>query len=399
MPRSCGPLMLIAKHGRLLAYGATALLAALAAGTGAARAGTDKYSLLTDITVPASTDVNCSSKSATLAKWDISWFDSTLDLFLLADRTNCAVDVFDPATNTFLMRVGGFQGAQASNDVSGPDGIVSVNGRYVFAGDGDSTVKVVDLFAQNVIATVNTGGAKRADEMALDPFDHLIIVANDADTPPFVTFISTTPGFGVLGQIKFPNATNGLEQSVYSSKTGLFYISVPEVNGQVGQGEIAIINPAKRKIVGHLPVSCEPAGLAIGPNLNAIVGCSDGPVQVINLAQPPGSKPLATFPTLAVADEVWFNKGSQQYFVAANGNTVKKGKKTLPAPVLGIIDAEKNTLVQLIPTTVGAHSVAADPQLNHIFLPNGATTSPSYPNCTGGCVSIFNVTGEAVATR
>jgi hypothetical protein len=286
--------------------------------------------------------------------------------------------------------------------------VLTVNGRYVFAGDANSTVRILDLFSRSQIATVVTKASDtlRADEMAYDPADREIIVANDADTPPFVTFISTTPPYGILGQLSFPNActtainpTNcgGLEQSAYSSKTGLFYISVPVV-GTGTSGEIAIINPRKKRFVGHIPLSnCQPAGLAIGPNLEAMVGCSTGPVQIVSLKT---GASLATFPTLAGADEVWFNKGSRQYFVAANANTVKKGKKQVPAPVLGVVNADTHTLDQPpIPTTASAHSVAADANLNHIFLPNGATTSSSYPGCTNGCATIFNVTGEDVAAK
>jgi hypothetical protein len=54
-------------------------------------------------------------------------------------------------------------------------------------------VKVFEFKARGprLIATVSTGGTKRADEVAFDGRDHLILVANDADSPPFVSFIST----------------------------------------------------------------------------------------------------------------------------------------------------------------------------------------------------------------
>jgi DNA-binding beta-propeller fold protein YncE len=46
------------------------------------------------------------------------------------------------------------------------------------------------------------------------------------------------------------------------------------------------------------------------------------------------------------------------------------GTKTgTPTPVVGIIDARTNQWLQNIPTVLGAHSVAADPKNNHIFVP------------------------------
>lgn len=406
MPRSCEPLTKIMKTGKSVVCAAVALLAALVVNTGLARAD-DTYSQLTTIPVTANPDtVNCPGASTSLGHFDISWFDSILGVYLLADRTNCSLDVFDANTNKQLFAVGGFSGQQGTNnDISGPDGVLTANGRYAFVGNGDSTVKVVDLFQQSIIASVATGPTSdnRADEMALDPKDHMIIVANDAPTAPvqpFVTFISTTPGYGILGQITFPNATGGLEQPVYSSKTGLFYISVPVVDGGT-TGEIAVISPKKKKIIGHIPLTnCQPAGLAIGPNLEAMVGCSNGPVQIISLKiLDTTEKPLATFKTLGKADEVWFNKGSRQYFVASGSNTVKIGTKTIARPVLGVVNADTHAPDQLIATTVGDHSVAADADLNHIFLPDTSTVppKPAKPGC--GCVKVFNVTGEAVAAK
>jgi hypothetical protein len=90
-----------------------ALFAALFVNAGLARAD-DTYGVLADIAVPESADTSCASRSATLGAWDISWQDSLLNLYLLADRTNCAVDVFDSNTTTFLFRIGGFAGATSN---------------------------------------------------------------------------------------------------------------------------------------------------------------------------------------------------------------------------------------------------------------------------------------------
>ena len=52
-----------------------------------------------------------------------------------------------------------------NNDVSGPNGNVPVGFDEVRAGDGNSTVKVVDLRSMSVTDTISTGGQDRADEM------------------------------------------------------------------------------------------------------------------------------------------------------------------------------------------------------------------------------------------
>lgn len=44
-------------------------------------------------------------------------------------------------------------------------------------------------------------------------------------------------------------------------------------------------------------------------------------------------------------------------------------KSGTPTPVLGVIDAETNTWIANIPTGPNAHSVAANPINNEVFVP------------------------------
>src|SRR5215470_14621723 len=72
--------------------------------------------------------------------YDIGFFDSTTQLYYLADRTNASVDVFSAATNMFVGRIGMFQGIQPppptapNNAISGPDGVLVVNGWWSSGG-------------------------------------------------------------------------------------------------------------------------------------------------------------------------------------------------------------------------------------------------------------------------
>src|SRR5438128_4355814 len=125
-----------------------------------------------------------------LTSFDISFVERSSQTYFLADRSNKAVDIFDASSNTFETRVAGFVGFTGNNDTSGPNGIVVVHDRgEVWAGDGNSTVKVIDLRTDSIVTTVSTGGTARADEIAYDQKDKLILIANDADTPPFATLI------------------------------------------------------------------------------------------------------------------------------------------------------------------------------------------------------------------
>ncbi len=108
-----------------------------------------------------------------LGAFDISFVDPTIDLYVLSDRTNASVDFFDASDAMFTTRVPGFKGVVTTNGVvnnnlSGPDGVVIVDHKEVWAGDGDSTVKVIDIATSQIAYTIPTLGSFRTDEMSYD---------------------------------------------------------------------------------------------------------------------------------------------------------------------------------------------------------------------------------------
>lgn len=334
-----------------------------------------------------------------LAAFDISFVDPILDLYVLADRSNASVQLFDASDNTFIDSVGGFAGAvinpatgAVNNNVSGPDGVVTVRHREVWAGDGDSTVKVIDIPTRTIVATISTGGKFRADEMAYDGRDQILAVANNADDPPFVSLIDTQKR-EVIAKIVFdgtngtPEATNGVEQPQWSPKTGLFYISVPQIGPNLTDGGVAVIDPKSAKVTQTFPVSnCGPAGLTLGPDGNILLGCGQTtpPVQSLVINQNTG----AVVATLAVggSDEVWFDRGSGHYYLAARANPSSQG-----GPGLGVVDSSSNVLNEVVPTSASAHSVAADPVSGRVFVPIGVSTA-AQPNTicpTNGCIAVY----------
>lgn len=182
-----------------------------------------------------------------LSSFDISWADSQSGRYFLADRVAGGVDVYDAEQNTFLYTLGAGPGGFVGNigrDLSGPNGIVVIHKGNRFFGDRDdrgvsevwggdgvppggvSSVKVIDLESKSIVASISTGGNHRADELAYDSADKIILIANDADTPaPFLTFISASgdpDDYHVLGKIVYdgkngsPLSTGGIEQPARS---------------------------------------------------------------------------------------------------------------------------------------------------------------------------------------
>ena len=321
-----------------------------------------------------------------LAVFDISSIDPTLGLYFLPDRSNNAVDVVNINPRRVVGQVGGFVGpAGGNNNIAGPNGTQPTGDGYVWAGDGDSTVKIIDERSLLVVQTISTGGTMRADALGYDPKDHIAAVVNDADSPPFVTLIYTPDGYRqILKKISFPDATNGLEQPVFDPHRGVFYLSVPQVGANQKNGEVAIIAPILRRVIGTLPVSdCQPNGAALGPRQQLLLGCSVAntaaaaplPTQVINALS---GRVLATF-SVGGSDEVSYDPTNQTYDLAARNNAT--------GPVLGIIDAATLQLLSAIPTATNSHSVAVDKINNEIFFP--LTSGTSNTVCPNGCIGVY----------
>lgn len=339
----------------------------------ASHAGAAELKMISQIQVPGEP----------LDSFDISFVDQKTNHYFLADRSNKAVDIVDGATLKVTGQVPGFVGVPADkdNDLAGPNGVLTIDNE-IWAGDGDSSVKVIDSKTQKIVDTIRTGGKKRADEMAYDPKHQIFIVANDADDPPYVTLISTRPGHKILGKIEFKDASDGIEQPIYYAPKGVFMMSVPELKGDKSAGEIAIIDPLTIKVTGAMKVaSCLPAGLARGPGNRLVIGCNAGSKKsglkpIIQIINGDTGASVATVAGIGAADEVAYSAKNGQYYISA--------RQMPDGPVLGVIDAKTNTLLQSIPTGGNAHSVAASNVTGHVYVPLPKTGGPC-----GGCIAVY----------
>src|SRR5207249_10419267 len=120
----------------------------------------------------------------------------------------------DAKAGTFVKQIaGGVKGVAVVGGVvqggqSGPNGVVAAF-PWLFVTDAPSRVVSIDLRTDTVVSSVSTGGADnfRADELAYDPQDGLLLVINANDTPPFGTLITvdqTTGQLTVGTQIPLP---------------------------------------------------------------------------------------------------------------------------------------------------------------------------------------------------
>lgn len=398
-------------HSRFLACLGLAMAPALL-GTASSAVADETFAPVAVISLPGSQKVQ---------SFDISFVDPLLGVYVLGDRTNQAVDVIDTSTNSVLTQLkGGFVGPTGNNDTSGPDGVLIVGHREVWVGDapcatgsahpvqcaplGSSSVKVINLFSQQLTHTIFTGGVARSDELCLDPRHHLVLVANNADPTPFASLISTTT-YTVVKKIPFdgtngaPKSNNGAEQCQWDHRTGKFYISIPGIDGQPpGTGGVAVIDPVAMKVETTFIIplaSCEaPQGMAIGPDHQILLGCNGAgganhPTAVIDDRN---GHVIKTFANESGSDMVWFNDGDGHYFLARSSSVD-------PNQLLGIIDAEPlkadASAITANKSIAGrnAHSVAADPVLNQVYVPIPAGVSTICGSLGGvdanGCIAVF----------
>ena len=317
------------------------------------------------------------SNDPLLHGFDISWVDSEHGRYYLANRGSNATP---PVPNILVIDTESDQFVSEIPLTNAPNGIVAIyrtgNGEgepgagTLVAGttpNAGETSKVffIDLRSGAVFAVVDTGGqvgcvpACRADELAYDPRDHIILVANDRDQDLFVTLISTEDTPHVVGKIFYngstagnPVSTGGIEQPVWDKRTRSFYLAIP-ATALHPAGEVDEIDPIAMKITRIFPTTCGPAGLALIPDQRLMTSCGD----VLDVQ----TGAVVTHVPGVAADEIWFNPGDERVYFGRN-----------PAFV---VDAE--TYQQIIgvgpngpPIPAGpTHSIAADSENNHIFIP------------------------------
>jgi hypothetical protein len=183
-----------------------------------------------------------------------------------------AVGLVVPCTTTIAV----------NNNISGPDGVTS-HGVWIYAGDGDSTVKVIDFRnapPNGIVQTISTGGTTRVDEMALNLDGTLLLAANNAEDPPFATLFQAngnslgTSNVSKITQVKvdpsiIPSGFGlSLEQPTWEPTTQRFWTSIPVI-AENPAGCNAGQNPST-------PITCDGGVLVFDPNNLTASQCGPG---------------------------------------------------------------------------------------------------------------------------
>jgi hypothetical protein len=214
-------------------------------------------------------------------------------------------------------------------------------------------------------------------------------------TQPGGVFCAAGPGSpaGCTGAI----APAGLGGMIFYPPTSTFLLTNGNSTPDITVGSVDVIDPLHPITVGGVtkfvptvinsfPVpNCMPTSLNLGPGTDVFVGCADhdgrafAPSSVI-INGTTGAI-LATINDVGFVDETWYNPGDNNYYTAS---------RDMPTgPVLGVINAGTRQWLINVPTNGNAHSVAADPKNNHIFVPLPSGGANCETLAADGCVGVY----------
>jgi hypothetical protein len=391
---------------------------------------------------------------------DIAWVDPGTESYYLADRSNAGIDIINAETNFFAGRVTGLVGVVGAqdgssvNNGSGPNGVVVTPKRRAWLGDGNDTLRVADVDPdsatfQNILASINiavtdptspsfcdTGTSDpttghwcgRADEIGYDPRHHIVLIAtptpfspthidpiacatgphSHCPSEPYATLVSGDAPYSILGRISFVNA-GGLEQPLWDPGLNRFWLTVP---GTATQGpRIVRIDPTKRVVDKTITLNCVAlggtgssiTGIALAPSQHLLVSACGFPVDVNAISGT--AKTITT--KVGGGDEVWYNPGDGRFYVT--------GRDATNTQDLGVIDAQHDALLQLIPVSNGpippaltaGRNPAAFAESNRVFVDTpvsaaiAAGTATDDSTCTKfgvigrGCIAVYAHVGDA----
>jgi hypothetical protein len=278
-------------------------------------------------------------------------------------------------------------GINATNGFSCPDPSL----QFLTMGPGAPIVP-----GQSGLPPVPTGASGHAAGVNPDiPCHHGPQLKATTATQTGGAFCAAGPGApaGCVGAI----APAGLGGMIYYPPTHTFLLTNGNATGDITVGSVDVIDPLHKITVGgvtkYVPAiinsfpiySCMPTSLNLGPGTDVLVGCADhdGRAFAPNTIIINGTTGavLTTINNVGFVDETWYNPGDNNYYL---------GARDMPTgPVLGVINAGTRLWLENVPTNGNAHSVAADPISNHIYvpLPSGGTNCETIT--ADGCVGVY----------
>ena len=225
-------------------------------------------------------------------------------------------------------------------------------GREMLVTNGGLGTAVFVDRAGAVVATVQAG--KNPDAATYDPHSSLVLVMNHSGGDITLIDPRTHKAVGTI-------EVGGDLEAAAVDGTGRAFVNVENRN------EIAVIDPASRKVVGRYTLTgCDgPTGIAYDAADHMLMAACDGATDFVDART---GKVLQTLTTGKGADGIAFDPQQKLAFVPSG-----------PGGTLAVIAVSpgKSAMVQTIATQVSARTIALDERTGRLYLPSAEYGPPT----------------------
>lgn len=275
--------------------------------------------------------------------WDLASFDPARRRVYIAH--GASVMEIDADTGKSNPQFATGDRLHAVEAVPGSTVVVTTNG-------GDDSARILDAADGHLLASVHTGA--KPDAEVYDPASGLMLVMDAGAGDITMVDVKARKAVGSIpvgGSLEFP-ALDG---------KGRLYVNVEDKN------EIAVVDLAARKTIAHYPLAgCDgPTGLAYVSGGRLVSACANGVAKILNAAS---GKEIASLKVGERPDAVLYDARRRIAMVpaAVGGNLT----------VISLAGKGDNTVVQTIPTQIGARTGALDPKTGRVYLPTAEYVLP-----------------------
>jgi hypothetical protein len=275
--------------------------------------------------------------------WDYASFDPAHRRIYVAHAT--VVLAIDADTGKLNPDFSAGAGLHEVLPIPGTSEILTTNSR-------DNTAKIISAKDGSLIKALSVDGD--ADSAVYDPATKLAVVVNG--DPGELTLIDV-PARKIEGVIK---VTPGLEFAQVDGKGRLF------VNVE-SKGEIAVVDLKARKVVATWPMAgcTRPTGLAYVAGDRLISSCGSGVAKILNATT---GKEIASLPIGGFPDSVLYDPARHLAMIP----TAMDGKLN----VIALSGKDDNTIIDRVPTQIGARTGAVDVKTGKVYLPTAEYNLP-----------------------
>ncbi len=276
--------------------------------------------------------------------WDYASFDAARGRIYVAHGTQ----VLSIDTRTGAVRPDFAAGARlhAVVPIPGSDLLLTTN-------SGDNTARILSAADGHTLASVPT--AKDPDAAIYDPASGLVLVMGGDSGE--ITLVDpkaarATGAIVVGGALEYP-ALDG---------HGRLYVNREDKN------DIAVIDLAGRKVVATYPMpGClAPTGLALVPGGRLVSSCANGVAQITDAAtgRTIASLKIGAGPDAVIHDEI----RQLAYIPSGRAGTLA---------VIALSGPASNTVIDTVPTQLGARTGALDATTGRLYLPTAEYILPA----------------------